>query len=186
MENILKKGLDALVPIYTEGGYNSTCIKLGQGEILMEKSVKGVLKDLCAYYHYDLKKSNQDYGQKINLKKMVPIPLTQDIVLIAIKTRSPIGKDDGALSYINIQSIKKVKQGQVYFKNGSSLKTLCSQATIEKHIGLAKLLKDLAGKKTSLLREEEASYLSDTISLRQDLLIIYKRLQSIEKRLFKV
>lgn len=181
MENVLSQRIEAIVPIYTKEGCNSTCIKLYEKDMIMEKSLKRILKDICAYYHYDLKTANKDYGKKINLKKTIPIPLTKDIVFIGVKTRNPIGKDDGAFSYVNIETIDKVKNGIIYFKNQTCLKTLARDETIEKHINLAKLLKDISMPKRNLVREEESPY--DNLSLREDLLMVYKRLQKIEKRL---
>lgn len=183
MERVLKETLDALVPIYTEEGSNSTCIKHQGGDLVVQKSIKTVLKKLCSYYHYDLKTSNKDYGTRVNLKKTIPIPLRRDMIFIGVKTRSPLGKDDGAFSYINIESIRGVKKQKIYFKSGDSLETQWKDGTIEKHIKLARLLKDSSLEKSSLVREVGPDYRIDSLELKEDLLLIYKKLEKIEERL---
>ena len=189
MKDILKGDIQALVPIYTKEGGNYTKILLKDKQVLLEKSIRTVLRDICKYYHYDLKISNRDYGSMINVKKTPPIPFTRDLILIAVKTRSPIGKDDGAFSYVNIERIKTLKDGTIYFNNGSSLKTLAKDTSIQKNISLARLLKSQANNRDLLVREEgHGPYdicMEDQISLREDLIVIYKRLKKIEGRLLK-
>ena len=188
MKDILKGEIQAIVPIYTRQGGNFTQIKDGDGDILVKKSTRSVLKEICKFYHYDLKSSNQEYGDMLGIKKTPPIPFTKELILIAVKTRTPIGKDDGAFSYVNIEKVEDVKDQTIYFKDGNNLKTLSKDKTILRNINLAKLLKTKTTRGLSSLREEESSYdiyTADRLSLREDLNIIYRKLQAIEKILIK-
>lgn len=106
------------------------------------------------------------------------------MVFIAVKTRQPIGKDDGAHSYINIETIKSFKDDKIDFKNGSSLKVDCKLKTIEKNIKQARLLKDIIYSRNILIKEEDEIYKREE-SLKVDLDMLYKKLIEIEKSLFK-
>lgn len=184
MKDILKDEIEAIIPIYTKEGGNFTKVKRVGEDLLVAKSVKSVLKDICKFYHYDLKSSNKAYGRMLGIKKTPPIPFTKNLIFIAVKTRKPIGKDDGAFSYVNIEKVEEVKEGTIYFKDGKVLDILSKDKTILKNINLAKLLKEKPTRDPFVLREEELNYniyTKDILSLKEDLTIIYRKIQQIEK-----
>lgn len=158
MKEILEGQVEAINPIYTDEGANFTIIKRTDGDILIKKSTRSVLKDICKRYHYDLSSSNKTYGEMLGIKKTPPIPFTKELILMAVKTRIPIGKDDGAFSYVNIEKIQEVKNKTIYFKDGHSLKVLSVDKTILKNIKLAKLLKTKTIGDIALIRDEKNSY----------------------------
>lgn len=186
MRDLVQRKIIAILPHYTGQGANFTRVKLLDGEeVLLQKTINSSLKCLCRFYHYDLIASNKTCGEMLNIKKTPPIPINGDIVLIALKTRSPIGKDDGAYSYINIEMIKRIQGETIHFKNGDHMKVSCSHKTIEKGIKQARLLKEMMKTRQILIREKEEAYIKDIESLRIDLEIVYKRFQELEKIIFK-
>lgn len=184
MEKILQGQIEALVPIYTGTGANASIVRRVEGDLLLDKSIKSVLRDICRYYHYDLASSNKKYGEILAMKKMPPIPFREDLILIAVKTRLPIGKDDGAFSYVNIDQVERVEGKIIYFKDGNSLKILAEDRTVEKNIRLAELLKSQLRKSSIMAREVEAIYdisLGERLDIKRDLSLIYEKIQGLEK-----
>lgn len=147
MHEILKGNIDAVIPIYTDTGANFTKIISSDGNVVIENPIGTVLKKICNYYHHDLKASNSEYRKRLKIHKLPPIPLTGRLTFIAIKTRVPFGKNDGAYSYINIENVKKVEGDIIFFKDGNTLKTLYSEFTIERKRFKGAFLKNEALKK---------------------------------------
>ncbi len=184
MRDLIEKKITAILPHYTREGANYTKIKVLEGdEILIKKNINSTLKSLCQYCHYDLKSSKKTCRDVLGIKKNPPIAINKDMIFIAIKTRRPIGKDDGAYSYINIEAIRRFKDGTIDFKNGGSLKVDCRLKTIERNIKQAKLLKDIIYSRNILIKEEVKIYLEE--SFKVDLEMVYKKLIEIERNLFK-
>lgn len=182
MKGLVNKSIIAMMPHYTGEGANFTRVLLMDGkEVLLQKTIYSTLRCLCKFYHYDLTASNKTCGEILNIKKTPPIPINSGMVFIAVKTRTPIGKDDGAYSYINIEMIKKVQENTIHFKNGDHLKAICTYKTIEKNIKQAKLLKEMMRTRQAIIREREAVYIEDIKSLRVDLDMVYKKFKEIEK-----
>lgn len=185
MRELVQKKIIAMLPHYTGEGANFTRVLLLDGEeVLLQKTIHSTLKCLCQYYHYDLTASNRTCGEMLNIKKTPPIPINENMIFIALKTRTPIGKDDGAYSYINIEMIKKIQGEKVHFKNGDHLKVNCTQKTIEKNIKQAKLLKEMMQTRQIVIREKEATYIKEIESLKIDLETVYRKFQELEKTIF--
>lgn len=199
MKEILKYKVLALVPEYTKEGANFTrVLLLNRDGVILKKNINSSLKTICQFYHFDLKSSNKTAKEMLGMTKSPPIAIANDLVFIAVKTRTPIGRDDGAYSYINIAMIEKVREGnrdinievEIIFKDGKSLKVISSAKTIEKSIKYANILKQTISSriidKMGMVKEsQEEFYIDEYAGLRKDLDIIYRKLQTIEKTLFK-
>lgn len=191
MKDIVRYKVLAFIPEYTQEGANYTRVLIYNREsIILKKNINSSLKTICEFYHFDLKASKKTAKEMLGITKSSPIAINNDLVFIAIKTRYPIGKDDGAYSYINIDMIGAVKEGEIKFKDGKVLKVISSPKTIEKSIKYANILKQMMWNKNTykkeVVREEyEELYLEDYGDLKKDLNIIYRKLQAIEKTLFK-
>lgn len=186
MRDLVQKRIIAMIPHYTGEGANFTQVLLMDGEeVLLRKTVNSTLKCLCKFYHYDLTASNKTCGEMLGVKKTPPIPINSDMVFIAIKTRTPVGKDDGAYSYINIEMIKELRENTIHFKNGDHLKVSCTKKIIEKNIKQAKLLKEMMQTRNTVIKERESVYMKEIESLREDLEMAYKKLHEIEKTICK-
>lgn len=143
MENIISKGIMAIMPTYESGKGNCTTIYTEKENIHIDATVRTVIKNLCAYYHVDMDASNKYFGELLSIKKGVPLPLSRDDVFIQLKVRKPIIKYDGTRGYFNLDSIEKVEKlndnSVVLLKNGVEIKCIYSKNTVIKHIKKGKV-----------------------------------------------
>ena len=188
MEKIIEKGIDAILPVYLKDRGNCTLIYTRQGEVILEKTIKTTISNLCRYYHLDLKASNETYGKLLSIKKYPPIPFKYNQIFIPIKTRIPIGKHDGAYGYVNISSIEKVARTKskdnslLYLTNDRTIEVYSKEATIQKNISKGMLVKKiLANENTPMIHEEESLYLvGDKVATKQDIAMVYKEIMRIK------
>lgn len=139
METVLNKDIMAIVPKYVDNRGNCTKIYImGSEPIVLEKSVKTILRLISKHYMIDLKELKKRYGALVSSPNLVPIPFSKKDVFVPFKTRVPMYKNDGAFSYINMRYIDKIKNEKdsavVYLSNGIYIPCLCSLATIDKHM----------------------------------------------------
>jgi len=139
MESIIRNGIVALLPKYIDLKGNCTII-YGKDtkKLIVEKSIKAVIRSIAKYYMLDLNEAKKRYKPLVFSSNLIPIPFTKSDVFIPIKTRKPMYKNDGAFGYVNIKYIREVKNIKgttyVYLNNGIIIEALCSQATVEKHL----------------------------------------------------
>lgn len=166
MKSIVDQGIQAILPIYVKDKGNCTIIYTGDNEIIMEKVILTVIKNLCRFYHLDLKSSNKTYGDILSMKKYIPIPLDENNIFIQVKTRIPISKHDSAYGYININSIGKVIENindkgssTVYLKRGQIIDVLAKVSTVQKSIQNGLIVKEYVNKNNSYsVKEAEVFY----------------------------
>jgi hypothetical protein len=84
-----------------------------------------VLKSLAHVFAVDISMARTKYSHLAARKISVPIPLHHDLVLIPVKLRKPLAKEDGAFGYVVLSKIKSYKKHQeyenttqIFFKNG--------------------------------------------------------------------
>src|SRR5690554_4644720 len=103
MENILKEGVVAFVPEYIDQKGNCTIIYGKESKkIILEKSIKTVIRLIAKYYMLDLNEAKKRYRPLVSSSNLVPIPLSKSDIFVPIKTRRPMYKNDGAFGYVNI------------------------------------------------------------------------------------
>lgn len=163
IEGIVSKKIQAILPIYVPGRGNSTLIHVRENSITVDATIRTVIKNLCIYYHLDLKASNRYFGGFLSIGQGIPLPLTQDDVLIQIKVRRPIGEADGSMGYFNLNAIEKIeKRGKtsiIFLKNGTAVPCLYTQKTIEKNMSRGRVVKKLYGERYSTIGEDIGSYM---------------------------
>lgn len=163
IEGIVSKKIQAILPIYVPGRGNSTLIHGRENSITVDATIRTVIKNLCTYYHLDLKASNRYFGGFLSIGQGIPLPLTKDDVLIQIKVRRPIGEADGSMGYFNLNAIEKIeKRGKaciIFLKNGTAVPCLYTQKTIEKNMSRGRVVKKLYGERYSTIGEDIGSYM---------------------------
>ncbi len=108
MEKV-KDRLAALIPCYDRQGGNSTLIYTTGGEIISDRrTVKWNLRRLARLYSADLQAIRQNYGRYLGCRQGVPLPFSPNLVLVSLKIRLPVGKNDGCYGYINVPAVKTV------------------------------------------------------------------------------
>ena len=189
MNEIIEKGLEAILPVYIKDRGNCTSIYTNDGEIILEKAIRSVITNLCNFYHLDLKASNKTYGDLLTIKKNTPIPFTYDKIFIPIKTRKPIAKHDGAYGYVNMDSIKKFSKSKIdnnsliYIGNNRVIEVYSKVSTIQRNINNGKIIKRLF-KRNDLIREANNLYIAeDTLATKKDIAMVYSEIMEIKKGL---
>lgn len=187
IDKILMNKIIAILPIYLDTKGNSTKIIVENKEdmLIYSRTIR-VLKSIAGYFTLDLRKVRNEYGKIIESKNMVPIPLTKRDILIPMKTRTPISKNDGSIGYFNLKYIedilKKDKEIYIKFITGREIKVLNSERTIIKHINDGKLVKQSYKEKfDSHIKEESLNY--NTPATKEDIALLIRELVDIKKRL---
>ena len=155
MEKIIYEELIAFLPVYVQLKGNCTSIyTIGGGNYYVEKSLRTFLKQLTEYYLVDLKAVRKYYGELLAIRNLVPIPLNHDNVFIPLKVRKPICKNDGSIGYINIKYIERVTESSgktiVYLKDKTTIESLNSLNTVNKHIKNGHIVKRLYNEKNNI------------------------------------
>ncbi len=108
MERI-KNRLAAMIPYYDRQGANATLIYTTDGEIIADRrTVKWNLRRLARLFGADLQAVRQNYGSYLGCRQGIPLPLSAGLVLISLKTRLPVGKNDGCYGYINVTAVDDI------------------------------------------------------------------------------
>lgn len=136
--------INFLQPYYHQNGGNSTIISFGPADKVIDKrKLKTIINILAKTYAVDLKAAKDKYGHLVGRRSSTPIPLNSAIILIPVKMRVPITKDDGAWGYVVLDKIASCEEAnllefksKVNFKDGSELFTLVTKETF------TQLLKD--------------------------------------------
>lgn len=155
MEKIIYEELIAFLPVYVQLKGNCTSIyTIGGGNYYVEKSLRTFLKQLTEYYLVDLKAVRKYYGELLAIRNLVPIPLNHENVFIPLKVRKPICKNDGSIGYINIKYIERVTESSgktiVYLKDKTTIESLNSLNTVNKHIKNGHIVKRLYNEKNNI------------------------------------
>jgi len=136
-----KKVIAALVPCYHDRYGNATEVMyLGRDTAIVPRTVKTVLKNLAKEYAVDIKASREKYGKLLGCGRSAPIPLDRETILIPLKMRRVISKNDSARGYINCFAVKDVQEkGEgctciVVLRDDRTVKCLHSKKNIKQHI----------------------------------------------------
>ncbi|MBS4538157.1 hypothetical protein GOQ27_06765 [Clostridium sp. D2Q-11] len=187
LDKVLKGGIIAMIPVYVEGKGNSTKIIFEKYEDLyIHNRTRTVLKLIADYYTVDLRSIRREYGKGIESKNMIPIPLNKRDVLIQIKTRRPISKNDGSTGYFNLRYIEKIvkKDDDIYIRTtkGEEIKVLNRERTIIKHINDGRLVKQIYNERIdSYIKEEPINY--KTPATKEDIALLIREIVDIKNRL---
>lgn len=138
--------LCCLVPVSTAETGNITEVWLEGGERILEpRRVKTVLKGLARHFAVDLSACRERYAAVDGHKRTVPLVLHPDLVLIAVKSRVPATKDEGATAYVALDKVASCQEfeggegelgtrSQLVFRDGSVLYCLYSLNTLRSRL----------------------------------------------------
>lgn len=175
MKQLISMDIEAIIPTYSSDGGNFTTVELVEGSHLIKKSVRSVIKGICRQSNYDLKVARKKPKDLLNITKTPPIPINENLTLLAAKTRVPMAKNDGAHAYVNLEQIECVKGNNIIFKSGKVLETLYKEKTLMRQKVGAYIVKANAISEKSIMVGGEKS-----ISL-EDLVKIFNRLEIVIK-----
>lgn len=105
----LKDKLAAMVPTYSTAGGNATLIYTTDGTVIEDsRTVRWNLRRLARLYAVDLEASRRKQATLLHYTQGLPVPLSASLVLIPLKTRKPVGKNDGCHGYFSYAVIEGV------------------------------------------------------------------------------
>ncbi len=140
LDSDAKKTIAAVVPCYHGSLGNATEIMyLDNGSLLVPRTVKTVLRNTAREFAIDLKAAREKYRKLLNCGRSAPIPLNAQVLLIPLKMRQVVSKNDSSRGYINCFAIKDVKEEgsstcHVILRDGRTVKCLHSIKNIKQHI----------------------------------------------------
>ena len=92
----------ALIPCY-EGG-NAVKVVYSDGRTsLIYRSIKTVMRSLERDSSIDIVSFRKKCDQTVNRKKLIPIPLSLNDVMVPVKVRKALNENDGTFAYLNIK-----------------------------------------------------------------------------------
>lgn len=107
-----KDCLAALVPFYTQQGGNATLILTDSGGVFEDqRSVKWNLRRLARLFSVDIEVSRRNQREYFHYTQGLPLPLSPGLVLVPLKTRKAVGKNDGCHSYVNPSAVLGLAEG---------------------------------------------------------------------------
>ncbi len=163
MERVLNKEIMAILPEYVDNRGNCTKIyTMGIDPVILEKSIKTILRLIGKHYMIDLQELKKRYGALVSSPNLVPIPLSKKDIFIPFKTRVPMYKNDGAFGYINMKYIEKIKEEKkstvIYLSNGIYIPCLCSMSTVDKHMKNGNIVSRCYEDRSIRVMEDEVIY----------------------------
>jgi hypothetical protein len=133
----------AIEPCYGEEGGNATRIYTANGQVhTVPNRLHTVLKNIAAFYSCNLTDLRKKYSNLLQATQSLPLPLSFNLVLIPLKTRTPKFEQDGATAFVSLCAIKAVTPVlstvgskhccRIDLEGGTHLNVLYSESCIEK------------------------------------------------------
>ncbi len=193
IDKIISKGVCAVIPIYSDEFGNATKIMTKDGTShLIDRTIRTILKLICQYYGVDIISTRKKYGKIINMRNVIPIPLSHNLVLIPFKMRRPISLKDGSYGYVNYFLIEEVyrEEGQtiIKLKNNNKLKCLCELKTAKDHLNKGKIIVNDVSFKNQYNVNQSNYYHHreyDSPATKEDIAVLQKEIVEIKETLKK-
>lgn len=134
IDQCYRTGIVFISPEYKKGIGDTTIIKTETESLVVEKNIRAVIINLAKYLFLDLNESRNYYKEFLGKGKNLPLVLNEENIFICLKTRYPIGKNDGAMTFLNPKYIDSYGQGLITLKSGEVLPTFTSDKTIKKNL----------------------------------------------------
>lgn len=153
-------GYDAYIPVY-ENGNSVKAVRKDGVTVGFGMSIKSMIKALLKESSMDVRLLRQNYSGSIGRMNLMPIPLGLDRVLIPVKVRKVIGKNDGVYGYIDLFSIEESSGDEmpvIRLKCGFEIHCLEKIRTVRNRIKLGNVIMD-----------KFASYMMGRLNLKDDI-----------------
>ncbi|WP_069999261.1 hypothetical protein [Cellulosilyticum sp. I15G10I2] len=123
----------ALIPFYDAYGQNSTCVLLKDGgKEYFNCSVKTYINNMLYELHLDPKAVSFWTSKIIGTKLNTPLIIDESLVLLPVKFRKSIGKQDGCFGYVNQAFITAIDDHSLTLSSGETVPTLSRKSYITK------------------------------------------------------
>lgn len=181
----IEQDILAILPTYRGDKGNCTLILREDGQQIVGRTVKTVIKKICKHHHIDLRAANETYGSLLNLKTNIPLVISPERIFVQLKVREPVGKDDGAMGFFKLGGIDEVinREGVaiVRLRNKTEVGCICSADNVRSQISKGKLAKELYGSiRTQTVQESLEYYHSkDGPAMKSDIARLYMKLDDL-------
>ncbi|MEW5785474.1 MAG: hypothetical protein AB1767_10445 [Bacillota bacterium] len=141
-----KDSLAALIPYYDRDGSNATLVYRTGGQVEEDRrTVKWNLKRLARHFSIDLEAVRKNHGERLGTFQGVPLPFSAALVLVPLKTRQAIGRNDGCCGYFNPAAICKYypdaeKSTVIVLDGGQQISCLFSMRTVHKRLKASEIV----------------------------------------------
>lgn len=134
--------VDAIMPAYDENGANISYLILSNGERLpVDMNVRKFLDKWLAHFKLTLHGCHIWASLTNNYRKLNPILVNKDIIMLPVKVRNGVSPKDGSYAYVKYASIEDVDKDHIVLANGTSINYISKYITIDKKMKEALLLK---------------------------------------------
>lgn len=133
----------AYIPCY-DGGNSVMAVKKSGQTVTLDKGIKTVVRMLLKESSMDINAFRKNFSGSAGKLNLIPIPLNLDTVLIPLKVRKAIGKNDGAYAYVDMSSIKDVsgfRTSTVTLLCGMEIGCLESPRAVKRRMQTANMVK---------------------------------------------
>lgn len=172
------KKVIGFMPMYIDDYGNCTKIILEESEKIYYKSAKSFLNKMCRYYFLDLNEVKKYYGRILAIKHLVPIPF-DNRVFIPIKYRIPRCKNDGAMGYLDMDSIEDIRDDsgtKIILRDSRVYESIASVDTVKSHYKNGYIVKGFSDMD---LREDTYNY----PATKRDIEILIREVNQIKDRI---
>lgn len=146
-KKIKYKNVIGFFPIYIKDIGNCTEVFTEDDEEIVDMTVLSFLNRMVRYYFLDIDEIRKYYGNLLGIKHLVPIPFDYN-TFIPVKCRQPKFKNDGAMGYLNIDWIEKLKKQdegtKIILKDGREYEAVSSYMTTMKHYKNGYIVKEFS------------------------------------------
>lgn len=166
MENLFNEELMAIVPQYIEERGNCTVLYTkGSQPVVINKSIKTVIRLIGKHYMIDLNESRKRYSSLMSSSILVPIALSKKDVFVPFKTRVPMYKNDGAFAYINMNYIQKVRKSKnsttvIHLVNGTTIECISCLTTVDNHMRNGNIMSRCYEERSMQVSEDGEKYMN--------------------------
>lgn len=189
IQDVLREEIAALIPCYHRDYGNATEVVLLSGEpVILPRTVKTVIKALARQYAVDLKSLREKYGQLLGCKRVIPLSFSSKLILMPVKMRKAISRNDSSRGYINYLAIKDVMGGEggafstVTLKNDREIICHHSIKNMNLHIKNCYYIHQKLIRESGEAQNFSLEYL-DCPATKGDIALILKELREIKDKL---
>lgn len=170
MNNIFNEEIMAIMPEYIDQRGNCTVLYAkGSQPVVIDKSIKTVIRLIGKHYMIDLEESRKRYSALMSSSILVPIALSKKDVFVPFKTRVPMYKNDGAFSYINMNYIQKIRKSKnsttiIHLVNGMTIECISCSNTVDNHMRNGNIVSRCYEERSMQISEDEEKYMNSITS----------------------
>lgn len=123
----------ALIPFYDTFGQNSTCVILKDGsKEYFGCSIKAYIHSMFYELHLDPRAVSFWTHKILGTKLNTPLIIDDSLVLLPVKFRKSVGKQDGCFGYVTNHCIESIDDNSITLSYGETLPSLSQKSYILK------------------------------------------------------